>query len=115
MFDVLASTASILNPQVNEAIHTLLMDTLNLVLLAVVGIAGSAINKWRMSMKSSWKQTVASRLVAYAEQKLQDNAARRQYVAAQLAQIFPRIQPDEIDHLLEEAVLNLKMQTAQRP
>jgi len=115
VFEVLASTATILNPQVDAAVHDLLLNALNVVLMAAVAIAGSAINNWRMSLKSGWKQTLATRLVSYAEQKIEGNEARRLYVANQLSAKFPRLQPDEIDHLLEEAVLNLKIQTTQPP
>lgn len=53
---------------------------------------------------------VATRLVSYAEQALKDNlnTDKAAYVTAELTKQFPNLPADQIQHLMEEAVLNVK-------
>lgn len=109
---IITSTTTILNPAVNSAISNVLSDLLQLALLLLTTGVGWGVKVWLNSMKSSWKQALAFRLVAYAEQKLTGNPEKLKYVAEQLSKKFPRISADEINHLIEEAVVNLKGQLA---
>jgi hypothetical protein len=107
---IITSTTTILNPAVNSAISNVLSDLLQVALLALTTGIGWAVKVWLSSMKSSWKQTIALRLVSYAEQKITGNPEKLKYVAEQLNKHFPRISTDEANHLIEEAVVNLKSQ-----
>ena len=66
-------------------------------------------------LNSAWKQAIAKRLVAYASQKIDANGDKVDFVAQQMHEKFPRMSEEEIQHLLEEAVVNLKAQLANPP
>lgn len=108
MLDVIASTATIMNPEVNGAVNQLLTTGIQAALLALVAGATWAVKLGVNSMKSGWKRTVAQRLVKFAAQRITPNQDKRAYVAAKLHKQFPRISEEEIEHLLEEAVVNFK-------
>lgn len=110
MFNVITSSAVVVSPQLTQSVHDFLYSLLALLLNGLTAAAIWAIRTWLKSLNSSWKQALAKRLVAYAQQKIGDNAERRQYVASELAKRFPRLDAEEIDHLLEEAVVQLKSQ-----
>lgn len=110
MFDVIKSSATLLNPQFNSAFNQLLSDLLQVVLLGVSGFAAMAFKEWRANQKSAWKKAIADRLVKYAEQKLGDNAEKNQWVSDQLSSHFPRMSKEEVQHRVEEAVVDLKSQ-----
>jgi hypothetical protein len=112
MLDVLASSGTVVNSQVTAAIHNTLLDVLGLLLNVLVAGGIWAMKTWLASMKSDWKRALAERLVKYAEQKIGDNEEKRQWVASQISAKFPRISQDEVNHLLEEAVVNLRAQTS---
>lgn len=110
MFDVISSTNTVLNPQFNDAINRLLANLLELALLALSTLAAIGIKKWKDSLNSAWKRALAERAVKYAQQRFTDNAEKRHEAAQLLAEKFPRISEAEIEHLLEEAVFNMKQE-----
>lgn len=109
MFEQIMSTTTILSPQFNQAVNSLLSDIFLLVATGVATLAGMGIRYWISKLKIGIVKTIAEKLVAFAEQKFGiDNEAKRQYVAAELSKRFPRISADEIEHILEAAVVALK-------
>jgi hypothetical protein len=110
MFSIFTSTATIVNPQLNAAVSSVLSDLLQVVLLGVVSLIGWAVKIWLNSMNSSWKKTVAMRLVSYAEQKIVGNDEKIKYVSQKINEHFPRLGQEEVQHLIEEAVVQLKAQ-----
>ena len=113
--NILASTATIVSPQITQQIGTVLNDVVQLALLLLVSGIGWLVKLGINHMGSTWKQSVAKRLVAYASQKIDANDAKVGYVAAQMHEKFPRMSQDEIHHLLEEAVVGLKAQLSSTP
>ncbi len=107
----LISTAAILSPSFNQALNNTLTDVLELVLIGVATLLGLALKAWISNMKNGIVRAVASTLVAYAEQKIVSNDDRQAYVAGQLSAKFPRLSREEIKHIIEEAVIQLKIQT----
>lgn len=110
MIDLFTSTATIVNPQINAGINNLLTSAIQLVLLVFASGATWAIKLLINNLHSGFKEALARRLVAYAEQKLPTNEEKMKYVAEQIHSRFPRIEETEIQHLIEEAVVNLKTQ-----
>lgn len=108
MLDVITSTATIVNPEITGAVNSLLQTGIQAALLALVGAVTWGVKLGINTMKSGWKRTVAERLVKFAAQRFTPNEEKRAYVAAKLHERFPRITQEEIEHLLEEAVVNLK-------
>lgn len=111
MFDSILSTGAVVSPQVAGSVHTLLTDLLQTVLLLLVSGASWGVKLWINSMHSAWKQALAERFVKYAEQKIADDTEKQKWVADQLsAKLKGKVSSDEINHLIEEAVVNLKAQ-----
>jgi len=108
MFDVLTSTAGVMTPEVNGALNNLLLTGIHAGMLALVAGLTWGVKLGINSMKSGWKRTIAERLVKFAYQRIAPNEEKRKYVAVKLHEKFPRISEEEIEHLLEEAVVNLK-------
>lgn len=115
MIEVITSTATIVNPELNGAINQLLVTGLHAALLALVGGLTWGVKLGLNSMKSSWKRTIAERLVKFAFQRIEPNEEKRAYVAGKLHEKFPRISKEEVEHLLEEAVVNLKQGISAQP
>lgn len=113
MFDLIGSTATIVNSQFTGAFHNTVLSLMQLGLLALVAGANWALKMWLESMHSGWKRAIAERAVKYAEQKFLDNTEKQKQAAALISSHFPRISQDEVQHLLEEAVVNLKAQMEQ--
>ena len=108
MLDVIASTATIVNPEVTGAVNEFLVTGIRAGLLALVAGLTWAVKLGLDSMKSSWKKTIAERLVKFAFQRITPNEEKRAFVADKLHKKFPRLSAEEIEQLLEEAVVNLK-------
>ena len=107
------STATIVgqtmtDPGMAVAISVILGGVLKLVLLAVAGLVGRLINTKINVENSTWKQKLAFRLVCYAENKITDDTNKQAYVSRELSKILKgRVDPEEIQHLIEEAVTQL--------
>jgi hypothetical protein len=110
MLDVITSTATIVSPGFNSAVNNLLRDVLQLVLLGLGSLAATAIARWKSSLNSKWKQAIAERAVKFVQQRYVDNEEKQKQAAAVIASHFPRMNPDEVQHLIEEAVFNMKTQ-----
>ncbi len=113
MLNVLTSTATIVNPAVTEGVHNILTDVLQFGLLALTTAATWAVKLGINHLGSSWKQAVAYRLVAFAENRIPTSPEKLAYASKKLSSHFPRLSADEIQHLIEEAVYNLKSGIAQ--
>jgi hypothetical protein len=111
MFNVLASSSTIVNPAVTEGVHNILADVLQFGLLALTTAATWAVKLGINHLNSGWKQAVAYRLVAFAENRIPTDPEKLAYVSKSLSAHFPRLSADEIQHLIEEAVYNLKQGT----
>ncbi len=97
----------------NTMIHSFLSEALQAVLIGVASAAGYGIKLWINSMNSSWKKTLATRLVKYAEQKIEGDTEKQKWVAGELSRLLKnRVTPDEVSHLIEEAFMNMKAQLA---
>lgn len=110
MLSVFTSTGTVLNPQVTDALQKTLTDLLQLVLLAVSTGVGLLVKNYLNSSTSGLKKVIATRLVKFAEQRLVGNDQKLTYVTQELKKAFPRIDKDEIHHLVEEAVVNMNSQ-----
>lgn len=108
MLDVIASTSTIVNPQLTSGVHDVLYSLLQLAAIGLTTGATWAIKLWINSMNSGWKQTIAARLVKYAQQRIPSNGEKLRYVSEKLHDHFPRLSVEEISHLLEESVSDLK-------
>ena len=108
MNELLVSTATIVNEGVTHAVNDLLGSALKAVTLLAVSGLTYGIKLWVNSMKSSWKRQLAFRAVAFAQQRITGNEEKRKAAAAKIHQRLPRISEDEINDLLEEAVVTLK-------
>jgi hypothetical protein len=100
------------DPAVVLAFGAVLTGLLKLVSLISVGLAGRLMNTKLNVENSTWKQKLALRLVCYAEQKIAADSDKQAYVSRELSKILGgRVQPEEIQHLLEEAVVQLQALT----
>lgn len=95
------------DPSVHAAIAELIVAALGAVLTAVATLAGMLIKTKLHAADSSWKQKLAYRFVCYAENKVIGDKEKQEYVADQLHTMFPSISVDEVEHLIEEAVVQL--------
>lgn len=107
MSNIITSTTTILNPQFNQVVHDTLLNLLQLAALGLSAGVAYGTKLWINSMNSGWKQTLATRLVKFAEQRLIGSPEKLAYVSQKLAEHFPRLSQEEINHLIEEAVNNL--------
>lgn len=108
MLEVAQSTSTVVDTQVATAVSQLMSLGLQAVLLALTTAITWGVKLGLNSMKSAWKRTIAARLVRFAQQRITPNEEKRKYVAVKLHERFPKISEEEIEHLLEEAVVNLK-------
>ncbi len=105
---ILASTSTIVNPQLTQSIHDLVSSLAQLAVLAVSTGIGWLIKLAISRLKYDWEKKLATRVVAYAEMKIEGGPEKRAFVAQKLHEKFPRLSAEEIDHMLEEAVLTIK-------
>lgn len=104
------------NPQVAALFQKALTDGVEI----IGALLGLVLMQMATAVKNSnlnlVKKMVAERLVSYAEQTItttdSDKAA---YVASKLKEQFPSLNQDEVAHLLEAAVLQVKNTTAPQP
>lgn len=115
MFDVITSTATIVSPQVNTAINHILGSLLELILAGLGTIAIAALQSFRKSQQSWWKKAIAERAVKFVQQRYFENDEKQKEASKLISQHFPRISEQEVAHLMEEAVVNMKMQIANPP
>lgn len=102
------------NPQIQAAFQKLLTDGVEI----IGGLLALGLMKMASAVKTSnlnlVQKMVAERLVSYAEQTITStDSDKAAYVAAQLKAKFPSLNEDEVAHLLEAAVLQVKTQIAQ--
>jgi len=103
---------SIHDPAVVLAFGAILTGLIKLATLALAGIAGRLLNTKLNVENSTWKQKLAFRLVCYAENKIAADADKQAYVSRELSSLLgDRVKPEEIQHLLEEAVVKLMATT----
>lgn len=101
------------DPKIQAELHMMAMGLITL-LGTVVGWLFKQAGQWFIAKTKSEHNAlyavIAARLVAYANQKLIDdtNDDKALYVAQELKKKFPALPEDEIQHLLEEAVVNFK-------
>lgn len=113
MFDFLTSSGSVMNAQVTQGLHDVMMGLLTVLLgLATWGLKLLLTYiEAQVKMKThGLYQIVASRVVKYVEQRMIKAASPEKQVAAvaALSGYFPRLSSEEINHLIEEAVNDLK-------
>ena len=97
-----------MTPEIQAQLHSLLLTVLTGVVTIVGILIRNLINAQIANIKNEGQKAMAQRLVAYAEQKLSNNVEKNSYVANQLSSKFPELSKDEIQHLLEEAVVSLQ-------
>lgn len=108
MLEILQSTATIVSPAFNQSFNTALSDLIQLAVLGLIGVSSVALKAWIGQMKYDWQKSIALKLVAYAEQKLLTNDDKLTYVKSKLKEALPRLSDQDIDHLVESSVLQLK-------
>lgn len=101
------------NPQIQAAFQKLLTDGVEI----IGGLLALGLMKMAAAVKTSnlnlVQKMVAERLVSYAEQTITStDSDKAAYVAAQLKAKFPALNQEEVAHLLEAAVLQVKKQIA---
>lgn len=110
VFDVITTTATIVNPTVNTAVNNVFATAFEtLTLLAVAGLT-YGIKLGLSTIKNGLVRSFARRAVAFAAQRLTDlsDDAKRKVVADKIHAKFPRLSSEEVDHYLEEAYVTLK-------
>lgn len=107
MFDLVTSTATLVNPEVNAAVGGLFTTAFHGLLLVFVAGLTYGVKLGLGSIKNSIVRAFAQRAVAFAENRLTGDEEKRKYVAAQIHAKFPRISEDDANHYLEEAVTKL--------
>lgn len=105
---VISSSATIVSPAVNTAFNQVLNDLLQLACLLVVSGIGWLVKLGINNLNSSWKKAIAMRFVSYAEQKISGDNEKLAWVSKEMTDHFPRLKQDEIQHHIEEAVVELK-------
>lgn len=108
MFDSIVSSGTILTPEFTQALQGFFVSLFQVIALGLMTLAGLGLKMWITKMKSGLQRTIATRLVSYAEQKFVDNADRQKFVADSLSKKFPRLPSEEIQIILEAAVVELK-------
>jgi hypothetical protein len=100
------------DPAIVVAFGAVLTGLVKLASLVIAGFAGRYLNTKLNVENSTWKQKIALRLVCYAENKIAGNTEKQAYVSKELAGLLgDRVKPEEIQHLLEEAVIKLQALT----
>ena len=96
------------DPGMAIAAGAILTALIKIATLALAGMVGRLLNTKLHVEDSTWKQKVALRLVCYAENTILGDANKQAYVSKEIATILGnRVKPDEIQHLLEEAVVKM--------
>jgi hypothetical protein len=115
MFDIVTTTATILNPQVNSAVNSIFKSLFEGLTLACVAGITYGIKLGISTIKNSLIRSFANRAVAFAAQRLTNlsDEAKRQAVAAKIHEKFPRLDEEEVNHFLEEAYVSLKASLAE--
>lgn len=110
MLEVINSSATIVNPQVTNAINSIFSTAFETTLLLAVAGVTWAIKLGISTIKNSLVRSFAMRAVAFAAQRLTtlSDEEKRKAVAAKIHAKFPRLSEEEVDHFLEEAYVNLK-------
>lgn len=107
MFEILQSTQVIISPEVNQAIHDVLYNGLQLLVLLITTAIGYAVKLAISQLKYKWQQDMALKLVRFAEQKYVDNTEKLNYVKSQIKTTFPRLTDEDVEHLVEASVAQL--------
>ncbi len=94
--------------QVAAAFNQFLIALLTLASTAVATLGGVFIKTKLNAENSTWKQKIAYRLVCYAENQIVGDDSKQKYVADKMHEILPSVTSDEVKHLLEEAVVQLR-------
>lgn len=110
MFEVLQSTNSFVSPEILDSVSRVVTELIQLAILTITAAIGYAVKLWINSLNSKWKQALATRLVSYAQQKIDLNDDKLNYVSTELRKFFPKMSEQEMNHFIEEAVLHLKVQ-----
>ncbi len=108
MFNVIVSTAAVVNPQVTQALNSLFSVAFQALLLALVAGLTYGVKMGLNLIKNSLVRNFAQRAVSFAENRIVGDEEKRKAVAAKIHEKFPRLSEDEVNHFLEEAVTNLQ-------
>lgn len=110
MFDIVTTTATIINPQVNSAVNSVFKSLFEALTLATMAGITYGIKLGISTIKNSLIRSFANRAVAFAAQRLSSlsDEAKRLSVAEKIHEKFPRLDEEEVDHFLEEAYINLQ-------
>ena len=108
IFDVIATTATVVNPQITGAINNLFTVGFEALLLLLTAGLTYGVKLGLGMIKNNIVRAFATRAVAYAENKIVGDEEKRMAVAAKIHEKFPRLSEEELNHYLEEAVINLQ-------
>jgi len=96
-----------ITPDIQAQLHSLLLTVLTGVVTILGFLIRNLITAQIDKIKNESQKAMAERLVAYAEQKLSDAAGKNTYVANAISTKFPELSAQEVQHLIEQAVLAL--------
>jgi hypothetical protein len=108
MLEVVNSTATIINPEVTTAVSGLFTLAFQTILLLLVAGITWGVRLGLQTIKNSLIRSFVRRAVAWAQQRLVGNEEKQKWVAAQIHKKFPRLDREDVETFIEEAVLNLK-------
>lgn len=110
MLNVITSSTTIINPEVTQAVGSLLSLAFQTLLLLLVAGVTWGVKLGLASIKNGIVRAFARRAVAYAAQRLSQvsDEEKRKSVAAKIHAKFPRLSEVEVEHYLEEAYVSLK-------
>lgn len=109
---ILTSTSTVISPAFTQALNQLLSDAVQLALLGISAVFAYAVKLGISHLRYSWEQKIALTLVKYASQKFVTNEEKLTYVKSKLKEAIPRLNPEQLDHAVESAVVDFKNLTA---
>lgn len=101
-----------LTPDIQAQLHSLLLTVATGVVTVLGFLIRNLIAAQIDKIKSQNQQAMAKRLVAYAEQKVSGSIQKNTFVANEIAAKFPELSADEVQHLIEQAVVSIQAPAA---
>lgn len=101
-----------LTPDIQSQLHSLLLTVATGVVTVLGFLIRNLIAAQIDKIKSQSQQAMAKRLVAYAEQKISGSIQKNSFVANAISAKFPELSSDEVQHLIEQAVVSIQTPAA---
>jgi hypothetical protein len=101
-----------MTPEIQGQLHELLLTVLTGVVTVLGFLVRNLISAQIDKIKSQSQQAMAKRLVAYAEQKISGSIQKNTFAANAISAKFPELSADEVQHLIEQAVVSIQTPAA---